>query len=139
MSATLKAVCLCGRIQMELNLPSLWVSHCHCNNCRRAHGAAFVTWAGFNRANVTTLTGQADLVTYDTDVQSQRSFCRHCGSTLLFAGERWPGEIHVAVGNIEGQLDREPGNHAYADRAVAWCPILDKLPQFGGELGIEPL
>ncbi|MFT7662650.1 MAG: hypothetical protein ACI87A_000869 [Planctomycetota bacterium] len=79
------------------------------------------------------------MVTYETDVSSQRTFCRHCGSTLLFGGKRWPDEIHVAVGMINGELDRAPGAHAYSDRAVPWCPILDELPRFGGESGTEPL
>jgi len=139
MTAPLTAACLCGRIKLELTLPSRWVAHCHCNNCRRAHGAAFVTWAGFDEKQVRCVAGESELVHFDTDVQSRRSFCNRCGSTLLFGGERWPGEVHVAVGNIEGQLDREPAVHAYADRAVSWCPILDDLPKRGGESGTEPL
>ncbi len=139
MSAPLTATCLCGGLQFELTLPTKWVSHCHCHNCRRAHGAAFVTWAGFLESSVRCIRGTNKLVRYDTDVQSQRVFCKSCGSTLLFSGERWPGEIHVAVGTIDGELDREPSVHAYADRAPAWCPITDTLPRFGGESGTEPL
>jgi hypothetical protein len=98
-----------------------------------------VTWAGFPEEQVRCVAGRSDLVRYDTDVASHRTFCGHCGSTLLFGGERWPGEVHVAVGNIEGELDRAPAAHAYADRAVPWCPILDGLPRYGGASGTEPL
>jgi hypothetical protein len=36
--------CLCGAVKIETTLPSLWSAHCHCSSCRRAHGAAFVTY-----------------------------------------------------------------------------------------------
>ena len=102
----LRCTCLCGRVELALELPTRFVSHCHCHNCRRAHGAAFVTWAGFPEAQVRFVRGEDEVVRYDTDVRSQRTFCGSCGSTLLFSGERWAGEVHVAVGNIEGELEQ---------------------------------
>src|SRR5690606_34943450 len=45
------ASCFCGAIRIDAELPSKWVAHCHCTMCRRAHGAAFVTWAGFDDAS----------------------------------------------------------------------------------------
>ena len=39
--------CLCGAVGFELELPSKWCAHCHCSMCRRAHGAGYVTWVGF--------------------------------------------------------------------------------------------
>jgi hypothetical protein len=38
--------CFCGAIRYRVPLPPLWVAHCHCSMCRRAQGAAFVTWLG---------------------------------------------------------------------------------------------
>ena len=43
---TANAQCLCGDISPQATLPSKWVAHCHCSLCRRAHGAALVTWVG---------------------------------------------------------------------------------------------
>ena len=36
--------CLCATIRYRVTAPSLCVSHCHCTFCRRAAGAAFITW-----------------------------------------------------------------------------------------------
>jgi hypothetical protein len=44
--------CLCGAVRYSIALPPQWVAHCHCSMCRRAHGAAFVTWVGNLRENV---------------------------------------------------------------------------------------
>ena len=32
--------CLCGAVRFEVTLPSKFCAHCHCGNCRKAHGAA---------------------------------------------------------------------------------------------------
>ena len=38
--------CHCGSVQYAVKGELPYVVHCHCVNCRRAHGAAFFT-AGF--------------------------------------------------------------------------------------------
>jgi hypothetical protein len=50
--------CLCGAVRFEVELPSTWCAHCHCSMCRRAHGAGFVTWVGFERSRVRVLAGE---------------------------------------------------------------------------------
>ena len=45
--------CMCGaRAASSRAFPSRFCAHCHCESCRRAHGAAFVTWVGFPSAQV---------------------------------------------------------------------------------------
>jgi hypothetical protein len=136
---TVRGACLCGQVRFEADLPARFVAHCHCENCRRAHGAGFVTYAGFPDAQFRVVAGAEDLVGYATETEATRSFCRVCGSTLLYRGPRWEGEVHVAVANLLDPLDRLPRVHAYADRSPEWCPVTDDLPRLGGETGTEAL
>ena len=136
MSETIGGACSCGAVRFELTPPSRFCAHCHCQNCRRAHGAAFVTWAGFKKEQVV-IHGEEALTHYTTDTDAVRSFCKRCGSTLFYSGPRWPDEWHVAVGNVEGELDREPAAHVYVDHKAAWWTIDDGLPQLGGKSGVE--
>ncbi len=131
--------CTCGRVRFEVALPTNWVAHCHCENCRRAHGAGFVTYAGVPKQALRFLAGEEHLTRFESDCKSSRRFCSKCGSSLLFEGERWPAEVHVIVANLLGPLDKLPAAHAYSDRAPDWCPITDELPRFGGASGTEPL
>ena len=39
--------CYCGKVKFKAALPAFWAGHCHCTQCQRLHGAAFVTWVGF--------------------------------------------------------------------------------------------
>jgi hypothetical protein len=132
--------CTCGAVRFEASGPPKWVAHCHCVNCRRAHGAGAVTWAGFEQARFRLLSGGEHLSTYLTETSAQRRFCGRCGSPLLFSSPRWPEEVHVAVAAFDGEgAPLLPRGHSYADRAPAWFPITDDLPQFGGASGTEPL
>jgi hypothetical protein len=138
-ASTVEGTCTCGKVRFELTLPTNWVAHCHCENCRRAHGAGFVTYAGIPKDAFRFLQGEEQLTRFESDSNSYRRFCSTCGSTLLFAGERWPDEVHVIVANLLGPLDKLPGAHAYSDRAPDWCPVTDELPRYGGSTGTEPL
>jgi hypothetical protein len=135
---TVSGGCYCGQIRFEVTMPSRFCSHCHCDNCRRAHGAAFVTWAGFPREQFRITSGQESLVRYRTDTDAIRSFCPTCGTTLLYESPRWPGEVHVVLSNIDAAIDKRPTGHVYVDSKAAWFDITDDLPQYGGTSGMAP-
>jgi hypothetical protein len=106
--------------------------------CRRAQGAAFVTWLGVAREQFRILDG-AQLGRYQSSPGATRSFCKQCGSPLFFESERWAGEVHIARAAIAGDVDRAPQAHVfYSDRAE-WLAIHDELPKRGGVTGTEPL
>ena len=115
--------CLCGAVRFQARLPSKWVAHCHCSLCRRAHGAAFVTWAGFRAEHARILDDQALLHWYASTPGAQRGFCTHCGSTLFFRSTRWPDELHVVLANIDTPLDRAPQAHVFWESHVPWADV----------------
>ncbi len=131
--------CLCGAIRFEVEPPGRFCAHCHCQNCRRAHGAAFVTWVGYPVQQFRFTAGEENLVRYRTDTGATRSFCRHCGTTLFYEGPRWESEIHIARAVINGDIERSPGAHVYVDHKADWHEITDDMPRYGGKTGMEPL
>jgi hypothetical protein len=125
--------CLCGAVAFGFSGPSLWCAHCHCSLCRRAHGAAFVTWVGVaeDRFDLVKKTG---LRWYQSSDIAKRGFCADCGSSLFFRSRRWPDEIHIARANVEGDLDIEPGVHvSYGSPEVPWFKFTDELPHRHGD------
>ena len=123
--------CLCGKVRFQVQLPSLWVAHCHCSLCQRAHGAAFVTWVGTD-ASTTRIDDDGALRWYESTPGAQRGFCAHCGSTVFFRGERWPGELHIALANFATPVDGAPAAHVFYDTHVPWFTVNDGLPQKPG-------
>mgnify|MGYP001811943133 CR=1 FL=1 len=119
--------CLCGAIRFEAQLPSKWCAHCHCTMCRRAHGAGYVTWVGFESPRFSLTGGEDRLRWYASSGGARRGFCDNCGSTMFFEAEEWQGETHVALACIDDPIDRQPQAHAYFDTHVNWMPIDDAL------------
>lgn len=141
--AAVNGACLCGAIQYRATLPAKWVAHCHCSICRRAHGAGFVTWAGFSSGLVAVLSGAEFLSRYHSSALATRTFCSRCGSMLFFESGQWPGETHVTLASLESTEGLEPQAHAYWSSRAAWAihdpgglptadpPDHDTVPQDG--------
>ncbi len=118
--------CLCGDVRFTVDWPSKWVAHCHCTLCRRAHGAAFVTWFGVenDRARIDDFAGALRWYasSHGPDPpRAERGFCARCGSSLFFRSERWPGELHIALASLEGEADRAPMAHVFWETHVDWA------------------
>lgn len=126
----MKGSCLCGAVRFEIDPPSLFCAHCHCEWCRKAHGAAFVTWLGAAESRFR-LTGEPPLRWYRSSALSERGFCTQCGTTLFFRSTAAPGEVHVARALVEDPVDREPSSHVFADQAVPWVTLGDELRRAG--------
>lgn len=121
--------CLCGAVRFSARWPSKWVAHCHCTRCQRAHGAPFVTWAGFDAAAVAIEDDQAALRWHVADEGGTRGFCGQCGSPMFFKSDRWPGELHIARALFTEALDREPLAHVFYETHVQWVSLGDDLPR----------
>ena len=121
--------CLCGAVTFTAALPSMWVAHCHCTRCQRAHGAPFVTWVGVEAGLAQVLDRQGVLQWFVAPEGGSRGFCGRCGSPMFFRSERWPGELHIARALFLAPIDREPQMHVYYDSHVDWVALPDSLPR----------
>jgi hypothetical protein len=128
-SAIARGACLCGGVSFSALLPSKWVAHCHCTRCRRAHGAAFVTWVGMESDKVEIDDPDRLLRWHEAAEGGSRGFCSMCGSPMFFKAPPWPGELHIARALFLDPVDREPQVHAYYDTHVDWVTLGDQLPR----------
>jgi hypothetical protein len=101
--------------------------------CRRAHGAGVVTWTGVARARLALLAGEELLRRYRSSDHGTRSFCRICGSSLFCESTRRPETVDVALGCLDGPIDRAPQLHVFHDDHVDWIAVADALPRLPGE------
>lgn len=121
--------CLCGAVSFDVKLPPKWVAHCHCTLCRRAHGAAFVTWVGVEAGTASIADPGSSLHWYQSSPGGRRGFCSTCGSPMFFESIRWPGELHIARALFTDAVGQEPQVHAYHDTHVSWVFLADDLPR----------
>lgn len=119
--------CQCGEVRFAAIPPTLFCAHCHCDFCRRAHGAAFVTWFGVPENQFKFLAGEEQITWYASSKQGRRGFCARCGSTLFYTSSLSPGEVHIALANMTGNIDRPPELHVFFDARVDWFQFGDDL------------
>jgi hypothetical protein len=126
----IRGSCLCGRVKFEIQGKLGRSSHCHCSMCRKAHGAAFGSYAAVNVENFRIKAGEELILRYKSSPGVERTFCSRCGSTLQFISAKLPGIIDIAL----GVLDDDPGirvpHHIFVGSKAPWVEITDGLPQF---------
>jgi hypothetical protein len=95
--------------------------------CRKAHGAGCVTWAGFPTEQFSLSSTPESLAWYESSTGARRGFCNNCGSTMLFESKQWADETHVALGCLDGPIDRKPQANVFFKTHVDWMPIDEAL------------
>ncbi len=123
--------CLCGAVRFEIDefLPE--VAHCHCSMCRKFHGAAFATIAGVPRSAFRWTQGEDDLKGYTAENGTTRTFCRHCGASLMFSSPRASRDVlEIALGALDSDVPVEPNAHIFVGSGANWTVVTDLLPQY---------
>lgn len=120
--------CNCGAVKVLITLPVKGCVHCHCIACRRAHGAAFVTWVSVPREKLQ-LSGREHLRWYKDTETSRRGFCTNCGTPMLFVAGHCPGDVHVTRACIFTDVEIPPLAHLSFPQRVDWIHIADSLPR----------
>ncbi len=136
---TVTGGCFCGTVRFEISLPVQFCVHCHCSMCRRAHGAAYVTWIAVERDELRMTSGSESLVPYKSSDHGVRTFCRTCGSTLFCESNRHPTVVDIVLANLDGDVGKAPEAHIYYGHRADWTDARDDLPKLGGASGMEPL
>jgi hypothetical protein len=93
MSSILNGGCLCGAVRYRVHGQPFHVTHCHCVSCRKASGAAFLTWFTVRLIELEWLSEKP--VYYHSSTAVQRGFCPHCGATLSYQHESDPDDIDI--------------------------------------------
>jgi len=120
--------CLCGSIRYEVRGPVGRVNNCHCIMCRKAHGAAFVTYGRVKAEDFVLLSGADDLGSYQSSEPVTRTFCKKCGSSLQFIVAEWLEIFGLALGTLDDDPCVRPSKHIFVDFKAPWFDIIYDLP-----------
>ena len=127
----LRAQCLCGDVAFEVAPPLQFVHDCHCRRCQKSHGTASATVAAVPLADLHWLRGREGLARYATSPDSERVFCRRCGSALP-SGLPFEDLTFVPIGALEGDFEAVSDGHLFAASKAPWHDLDDGLPAFEG-------
>lgn len=118
--------CLCGAIRYEVSTIAGQVGHCHCSMCRKAHGAAFGTYATVAWVDFCLVDGEDRLASYESSPGVTRTFCKTCGSTLQFIPADRPN-FGLAIGTLDSDPGIEPTYQIWVRDKAPWWRLQDGL------------
>lgn len=123
--------CLCEKIQFKFSPPITWAGHCHCTQCQKVSGSAFMTWVNCRKENYEITDPENLLSLYDSGL-AKRGFCKNCGSSFFFTynlkeyNKERSQYVFFSRSNIQN-LDKIEYQHIYFDCKASWFSINDSL------------
>jgi hypothetical protein len=120
--------CLCGAVQYEVDGDLGPLINCHCQFCRRAHGAAFITVSLVMSANFRVTSGDAE-IRQAGNAEGSRSFCQQCGTRLFNRPKSTDQFLMLVVASLDEEPENGPVMHINTESKAGWYEILDGLPQ----------
>src|SRR5207302_6957988 len=105
--------CLCGAVRYESAGDPVFSLHCHCRDCQRSSGTAYIAAMRVPAAGFRIVRGAPKRFVSKSDAGNEitRAFCGDCGSPLYVQVSTRPDIVGLPVGT----LDDPSGFQADAD------------------------
>ena len=123
--------CACGAVRYRLTSEPLFIHCCHCLNCQRQTGSAFVINLLIEADRVELLAGDPQPIDVPRDDGSaQRIYrCPTC-QVAVFSEYGSPRVWFVRGGTLDDPSKIEPDVHIYTRSKVPWITLPGATPAF---------
>ena len=131
MSVTREGGCSCGAVRYRLSSEPLFVHCCHCLNCQRQTGSAFVINLLIEADRVELLAGEPQPVEVPRDDGSpQRIFrCPAC-QVAVYSEYGRPEVLFVRAGTLDDPSSVAPDVHIFTRSKLDWVALPESVPAF---------
>ena len=118
-------------MRYRLSPPPLFVHCCHCLNCQRQTGSAFVINVLIEAERVEVTAGALHPVEVPRDDGSTQRIhrCPDC-QVAVFSEYGRPEVLFVRAGTLDEPDTVEPNVHIYTRSKVPWVALPDSVPAF---------
>src|SRR5690348_6588884 len=123
--------CACGSVRYRLTDEPLVVHCCHCLNCQRQTGSAFVVNVVIETDCVELLSGEPRVVDVPRDDGSAQQIyrCPDC-QVAVYSQYTWPEIRYVRAGTLEEPSSVSPDVHIFTRSKVPWVELPPDVPAF---------
>lgn len=132
MADRLEGGCACGAVRYRLNSAPMFVHCCHCRDCQRQTGSAFVLNALIETDRITLLSGRPEPVPVPTDSGRPHLIhrCPDC-RTAMWSDYGGRGVLRfVRVGTLDDPSALPPDVHIYTRSKLPWVALPTGVPAF---------
>jgi hypothetical protein len=132
MNPTLEGGCACEKMRYRLASSPMFVHCCHCKDCQRQTGSAFVINALIETGRVEKLTGETEPITVPTDSGRSHAIhrCPSCGTALWSHYGGVQALSFVRVGTLDDPSALSPDVHIYTRSKLPWIALPADVPEF---------
>ena len=130
MAADLEGGCACGAVRYRLASRPMFVNCCHCRDCQRQTGSAFVLNALIEADRVVLLSGNAEASAVPTPSGKPQEIYR-CPSCRVALWSVYGGAQKlrfVRVGTLDTPQALPPDAHIYVRSKLSWIMLPDYVP-----------
>jgi len=124
--------CLCGRVRYRYDGDIDEISLCHCAQCQKAQGTAFVAVAPVESDKLSIVQGRDCLKAFRATPGKARVFCAECGSPLYSERDDRPHVKRLRIGTLDTPVQVSHQCHAFVASKAPWYEIRDDLAQHQG-------
>jgi hypothetical protein len=117
--------CQCGAVRYALLEEPSGPHICHCRMCQKAFGSFFAPLTGVSLEKFELTRGELSI--FKSSDQTERGFCRNCGTPLTFHYVDSP-RIAVSIGSLDEPEKVEPKNQFGIEARLSWFGKLTSLP-----------
>jgi hypothetical protein len=122
--------CACGAVRYRLTSDPLFVHCCHCLNCQRQTGSAFVINLLIETDRVELLAGEPQAVPVPRGSGKQTIWrCPTC-QVALFSRYTRATVRFVRAGTLDDPSSVEPDVHIYTRSKLPWVTLPESVPAF---------
>jgi hypothetical protein len=123
--------CSCGAVRYRLTSDPLFVHCCHCLNCQRQTGSAFVINLLIEADRVEILAGEPQPVDVPRDDGSAQPIfrCSRC-QTALYSRYGQRALFFVRAGTLDEPASVSPDVHIFTRSKLPWVALPEGVPSF---------
>ncbi len=120
--------CSCGAVRYRLTSDPLFVHCCHCLNCQRQTGSAFVVNV-LIEADRVEVTGEPQRVEVPRDDGSTQEIfrCPSC-QVALYSTYSYPTVYFVRAGTLDEPASVSPDVHIFTRSKLPWVSLPEAVP-----------
>lgn len=124
--------CACGAVRYRLRARPMFVHCCHCRDCQRQTGSAFVVNALIETDLIERLAGAPEPTPVPTDSGRPHDVwrCPDCLTALWSDYGRRPALRFVRVGALDDPAALAPDVHIFTRSKAPWVRLPDDVPAF---------
>ena len=117
--------CLCGAVRYEVRGAPFKSGLCHCRDCKKITGSAYLSYADWRPDRFTT-SGRVESY-------AGRSFCPRCGSRVFSLSD---DQVEIFLGTLdETPTSIAPQVEGWVIRREHWLAPVGGLPQYDRDIG----